>query len=304
MDQTDLALSMHLLQNSRVSYRELADRLGLSVNAVHKRIQSLIEIGMIRGFRAHISLLALQAVQVLVSGPSQARSMESALEELTHSDQVYWVATGSGNQLYVGGYLRSLNGLDQFVTLVKRKGEVASPSVGIVSYSSMELAEHPELAQLDYEIIASLHRDARKPISEVAEEIGISAKTARRRLDAMVRDGLVELTIEWYPDASDDIVAIFDLELRPEVDKLIEMGLLSHRFSSNLLFFQIYANLPNAITGWMYSRTMKQMKAVCDQMEKAEGVVRSIPNIIYSGAVYDTWRDSLLLSKAQRTLQK
>lgn len=61
MDKTDIVLSMLLLANSRISYRELAEKLDLSANAIHKRIQSLIDLGIIRRFTTKVSLVALQA---------------------------------------------------------------------------------------------------------------------------------------------------------------------------------------------------------------------------------------------------
>jgi DNA-binding Lrp family transcriptional regulator len=77
MDKTDVILSMLLLANSRTPYRELADKLNLSANAVHKRIQSLIDVGVIRKFTAKISLPALQAVVVILCGKSEAESAET-----------------------------------------------------------------------------------------------------------------------------------------------------------------------------------------------------------------------------------
>jgi hypothetical protein len=44
MDKTDIVLCQLLLGNSRCSYRGLVDILNLSVTAVHKRIQDLIEL--------------------------------------------------------------------------------------------------------------------------------------------------------------------------------------------------------------------------------------------------------------------
>ncbi len=41
MDRTDISLSLFLMSNSRTPYHELAARLGLSINAVHKRIAPL-----------------------------------------------------------------------------------------------------------------------------------------------------------------------------------------------------------------------------------------------------------------------
>ena len=52
MDRTDFELIEGLQDDPRVSYRELADRLDLSVNSVHKRIQNLQNLGVIHSFIA------------------------------------------------------------------------------------------------------------------------------------------------------------------------------------------------------------------------------------------------------------
>ena len=56
VDKTDVILCQLLLADSRLSYRKLAEKLNLSVTAVHNRIQSLIEMGIIRKFNAKLSL--------------------------------------------------------------------------------------------------------------------------------------------------------------------------------------------------------------------------------------------------------
>ena len=66
MDQTDLILSLLLLANSRTPYSGLAGTLGLSVNAVHKRIQSMVEDGIFRAFTAKVSLSVLGGFPVLI----------------------------------------------------------------------------------------------------------------------------------------------------------------------------------------------------------------------------------------------
>ena len=43
MDATDIRLSQMLMKNSRVPYREMAGKLGISLQAVHRRIQVLID---------------------------------------------------------------------------------------------------------------------------------------------------------------------------------------------------------------------------------------------------------------------
>ena len=51
MDEMDILIK-ELAVDPRLPYRDLADRLSLSVNGVHKRIQQLISKGVIVGFRA------------------------------------------------------------------------------------------------------------------------------------------------------------------------------------------------------------------------------------------------------------
>jgi DNA-binding Lrp family transcriptional regulator len=82
MDKADIILCQLLLGNSRLSYSELAEMLNLSVTAVHKRIQDLIESRVIRKFTAKLSLFQLGALHVLVFGRSKLGSVQSLPEKL------------------------------------------------------------------------------------------------------------------------------------------------------------------------------------------------------------------------------
>ena len=55
MDENDLQIIKLLIFNSRMSYREIAGHLDISLNAVYKRVQNLIELGVIRRFTAKIN---------------------------------------------------------------------------------------------------------------------------------------------------------------------------------------------------------------------------------------------------------
>ena len=74
MDATDIRLSQMLMKNSRVPYRELASKLGISLQAVHRRIQVLKEMGVIRDFVTVPTREALNAIVVFIFGPSGSSS--------------------------------------------------------------------------------------------------------------------------------------------------------------------------------------------------------------------------------------
>jgi Lrp/AsnC family leucine-responsive transcriptional regulator len=298
MDKVDIVLIQLLLANSRLSYSELAEKLGLSVNAVHKRIQLLVEAGVIRKFTAKVNLLTTNAIVVFVSGISQMGSLHDLPDKMKTQGSIYWLAIGGGNYLYIGAYIRSLTELEPLVTYIKKEAGIPEPTVGITDFPLLLPLVHPKasdlaLHELDYQIIRSLKDNSRKAISDVADELGISAKTARRRLQRMIKNGLIELTIEWYPDASNDIMTLIQLHLKPEIEKG-EIYNIFRKYSPNMLFYWSYSNIPNTITYTVWTNTMKELQSLREKLEKEESVVSVMPNILYIGYILKTWRDQLI----------
>jgi DNA-binding Lrp family transcriptional regulator len=302
MDKTDIVLCQLLLGNSRFSYRELADMLNLSVTAVHKRIQDLMELGVIRKFTAKLSLFQLGAVHVLIFGSSKLNSVQSLLEQFEANDIVYWLAVGGGNYLYVGAYLRSISELEDLANFVKETAAIPEPTVGITTFpmlrGAVPDAEKRTLYPLDYQIVRSLKDDSRKATSEVADELGVSAKTVRRRLTNMVQNRLVELSMDWYPDASNDILSVLHVSLKPDADKNT-MNLLCQKYAPNLMFYWGFSNIPGLYIAIVWTSRVKDLQAIRESLEKEAGVAFVAPNILYTGHIFRTWRDQILVEKAQ-----
>lgn len=304
MDETDLIMIQQLLVNSRLPYRELADKLNLSVNAVHKRIQGLSDSGVIRTFTARISIAALRAISITVFGRSEATSMDAIDKKLEKNEFTYWFSAAGGNYVYVGAHLRSLSDLEPFVAYLKKEAQIKDPTVGI---SSGELSEASKtgkespldvpLSTLDYRIIHALHKNSRRPVSDVAEELGVSAKTVRRRLSRMIEEGLIELSLEWYPDASNDIMTIFHLHLKDTSDKGKVLPVLLNEYSPSFMFLMPFSNLPNLILYVIWTNTMKELREIQESIDGEEFIESTVPNILYSGSIYDTWRDDIVLKK-------
>ena len=144
-------------------------------------------------------------------GRSSAERPGEVHLRLKDNDSIYWVANSGGSYVYVGGYLRDISELDSFVSFVRREGVMDEPMVGILPQSANHASE--PLYPLDYQILSSLHRDARKSVTDVASEVRASAKTVHRRLERMIENGLVDFSMEWYPDASNDIISVCHIEV-------------------------------------------------------------------------------------------
>ena len=298
MDEIDLVLSNMLLMNSRTPYRELADKLGLSVNAVHKRIQSLIETGVIRGFTAKPSIAALGFLHVFIHGVSGAKSMDAAMKKLSECEDVYWVSVGGGDHLYVGAYVRSLNHLNKTAATITELGELSDPVIGIVDNGfDPAVRSREELESLDWEIMYQLKDDSKRAISEVADAIGISAKTARRRLDRMLKHHLIELSILWYPDASNDVVSFFRVHADAKAN--VNVMDLYKTYLPRMIMAICFQNIPGEFMLLAWSRTINEMREFYRRVEEDTRFTSVSPNIIFMGEVYPTWRDALIVEKGK-----
>src|SRR5262249_47182754 len=59
VEETDRAIVAALTMDGRLSYTDLADRVGLSVSAVHQRVRRLEQRGVLRGYAARVDYTAL-----------------------------------------------------------------------------------------------------------------------------------------------------------------------------------------------------------------------------------------------------
>ena len=297
MDRTDISLCLFLMTNSRTPYHELAARLGLSINAIHKRIGAMASMGIIRAFTAHPSLTTVGAISVWVYGRSETAHPSDLRLRLSTDDRTYWVANSGGGYVYVGGYLRNISELDGYVEFVKRESQMIYPTVGIVPSMGAH-TQKESLKPLDYQILTSVRKDSRKPATDIAAEVNASAKTIHRRLEWMLEKGLVEFTIDWYPDASNDIVALCHVEAAAGYDRGNVLEALKGRFGQNILVWVPFSNLPNQIVLFLWTNSMKQMEDLRASIAGAEGAGSVMLNVLQIGYMFDTWRDGLVLERA------
>lgn len=296
MDKTDIILCQLLLGNSRLSYRELAEKLDLSVTAVHNRIQTLIDLGIIRKFTTKISTFAQNAIHILILGTSKANSITAIKQKLEQNSRVYWLAVGGSSVLYIGVYLKNIAEMENVIRFVKDSAEIPEPTIGI-TFSPIPIMiqkSNPQvgLCELDYKIIRSLKEDSRKATSTIAEELGIAAKTVRHRLNRMVNNFLIEFSIDWYPDASNDIMTIFHVQTKNDANPNAA-NLILQKFYPNTLFYWGLSNIPGTYIFMVWTPTTKELKSMRENMEQEPTVNSIAPNIIYTGYIFKSWRDEI-----------
>jgi DNA-binding Lrp family transcriptional regulator len=206
------------------------------------------------------------------------------------------LAIGGGNVLYVGAYLKHISELEPLVRFVKETADIPEPTVGItVSPGPPQMWRTTidnQLCELDYKIIRSLKDDSRKATSVVAEELGVSAKTIRRRIARMMKNYLVVCSIDWYPDASNDIISVFHVQLKPDADPNTP-NIIWQKHYPNALFYWGFSNIPNNYLFLSWTPTAKELRDMRESFEREPAIQAVAPNMIYTGYIFPTWLDSI-----------
>jgi DNA-binding Lrp family transcriptional regulator len=320
MDEIDFGICMMLVVNSRIPYRELANTFNMSVNSIHKRIKSLVDKGIIQNFNTKLSQVYFSnSIHAILFGNSNIENTSGLLEKLGESECIFNVTQASDRLYYIHALLKNFHGLDQLVSFVKKTGKISDLEIGLVSTtpipnspalsvidqnswtSGIEETSSIILSKLDYLIINSLKGNSRKPISDIADEVGASTKTVRRHLDGLIENYYVDFSIDWYPDKAPVTISIIILKLNPntEVDKSILMGDLRKEYGQTILFSWSFSNHPNLLMVCVWSNSMKKLHELETSLNSRNFDSVKV-TILINGKMFPTWREQFLENQIKK----
>lgn len=291
MDDIEFMLIKGLRENSRATYRELADGLGLSVNSVHKRVQALIDGDVIRKFTVFLTPRALPSVVVRVCGRSDTSSIDETIRRLSKNAGTSRVVVSSGNSLHVVGMLDDISAISKFADFAIREGQIADPTVRLIDSPELHGRSAVPMTDTDYRIVASLQGNCRKQIVDVAKELDISPKTVRRRLKRMEDNGLVHYEVHYDHASLGGIFTLLDLYLKRGADVRQVSALIRNKYSKNLMEIRTFSTLPNDMTIDVWTQTMTELKALQDSLQNEDVLEKIVPYIEYNVYYFDSWRE-------------
>ncbi|NVM19322.1 MAG: winged helix-turn-helix transcriptional regulator [Candidatus Lokiarchaeota archaeon] len=294
MDEIDLIILNELRENSRLTYRELGELSNMTVSAVHKRIKRLEEDGVITAYIARINRLALNCLTIVIFGTSNARSTDAVCKELGQHESIFTTAIASGKFLYISAMLRNISELQDYSSYVSRTAQINDPNIAILNVAYTSIPE--PLTRIDYKILKSLNRDARKPIIDVSDETGLSAKTVRKRLDRMIEHNLASFSIEWTPLYTDSFVSIFHIELNEGTNIKSTIKHINEKYSQNIAVIASFSNIPNFILLEIWAKTARDSRRIQEELQ-TEGFKDVIQHVLLSIGWYEFWVDQLLRTK-------
>ncbi|AEH24030.1 Lrp/AsnC family transcriptional regulator [Pyrococcus yayanosii] len=124
LDELDRGILQILQEDGRVSYAEIARKLGVPESTVRLRVRKLVERGVIRKFAALINPFKagyeVVAVIAVDTEPSKVKKVAEELAKLPEVD-VLGIATGA-HDIFMQVTVRSLRELEEF--LIEKLGKI------------------------------------------------------------------------------------------------------------------------------------------------------------------------------------
>lgn len=170
----------------------IADELDLTPETVRDRLDAMEEAGVIRSWQAYPNPRHLG---LRIGGwalcPSSREAVDAALEEILLVDGVIEVLTYRGPLLGVALADEDDAQRDRRLALLARRLDDADP-VHVIDPPLPSVDR--ELDGIDWRIVAALRGRARRPLSDVADEVDRSYRTVKRRFDRMTSEGSLLLS--------------------------------------------------------------------------------------------------------------
>ncbi|HZM78063.1 MAG TPA: Lrp/AsnC family transcriptional regulator [Candidatus Limnocylindrales bacterium] len=103
MEETDQAIVAALAADGRLSYTDLATKVGLSVSAAHQRVRRLEQRGIITGYGAKVNYeaIGLPLTAFVAIRPSDPAQADDAPERLAHLPEIESCFSVAGEDFYI-----------------------------------------------------------------------------------------------------------------------------------------------------------------------------------------------------------
>jgi Lrp/AsnC family leucine-responsive transcriptional regulator len=103
VERTDRAIIAALTADGRLSYTDLAEKVGLSVSAVHQRVRRLEQRGVIQGYAARVShqAVGLPLTAFVAIRPYEPSQPDDAPDRLAHLGEIEACYSVAGEDSYL-----------------------------------------------------------------------------------------------------------------------------------------------------------------------------------------------------------
>jgi len=243
VDEIDKRIILQLDENCRKSYEAMARKFGMTANAIKKRVNRLLDEGLIRRFIVGLSLEMIGAELVIAlvqtDGTEFPEEFMKQIGESIDAIQVSPVACGIGSLYCVFAFATGPKGILELGGHLRSMKPTTNVDIHILVYPK---GKKMELSKTHLKVLKALLEDPRMAISDISKRAGLTARRVRRALNELQERYQHEF---WSPFISATSPTIFarcvveQLEKADQIMRQLKKAPFAEKISS-LVFFSTH----------------------------------------------------------------
>lgn len=219
MDLVDKNILLELIQNCRISYRELGKKVNLSPSSVKKRIDGLENSGFIDHYKLLLNpdLTNLRIATLMVNTDASIK-IETFKEIVMQFQGVYMILPLISGDFYVSLDYENDSDLKNLTNLIKSIDGVQNIELYDVlpPGAQSDFPRTPTFSRSELIILGQLAINPRMMDFEIGLNLGWSTKKVKQILQTLEAEGKVVFGARWNPNLGRDIA--FNLIIKYDSD--------------------------------------------------------------------------------------
>ena len=266
MDEIDKGILFGMLQNCRTPYRTIAQQFNMTANAVKKRIQKLVDTGVIAKFTAELSPAMVDGENFLAIISTDGEENEERFLHLIGSHMLVREAgVLSGSAYLIMGTSTGSESLRDLGSFLRGIENVRSVELHSLVKDALH-GRKTDLTKLQLRVLRCLTENPRMPTKRISEITGLTVRRTRKTISDLLESEAISLGIRWNLSAGEGFVFLLKINWDEKTGSLEDV----------LLF--ISENFPVAFYGPLVSATEPIVFAVfvVDQFKDADLISKKI----------------------------
>ena len=198
MDDIDKKIILELDSDCRMTYKAMADKLGMSATAAKKRITKLLEEGVIDHFVTTLSFEMIESDLLLAiiqtDGSEYQGEFISEVGKTRAVLQVSTVACGKGGLYSVFAVTSGLTALSDFGIFLRTLESVINAEIHVLIYPR---GNKVSLTKTQKRVLSQLVDNPRMSIVELSDAVGMTARRVRRTIVDLQEGRGIRFSVFW-----------------------------------------------------------------------------------------------------------
>ncbi len=280
LDEIDKRLLFELDENCRITYRELASKIGISPNAIKKRIANLVDSGVIHEFVVQLRYRMVGGnivISVIYTDGNEQR--DQFFEELDKHPATLGIFPQVEKSYILWSQCIGLQQVNELSMHIRGIEHVTNLEMHIIGDHPLSDGRASDLTKMQLRVLSALLDNPRKQIVEICEETGLSARRVRKTLDEIHENESIHFAVFWNVNMGEGLYFMARVEYNVRVidNKTVEKEFKDH-FPVEYWYSYVSATEPVMFSVFVVKHT-REMMDIESRVKKIAGVV-AVRNLI------------------------